>query len=214
MHLMPDTDHTSLRLPDEPDESPAGARSATGRRPQLRRDHLLLLAGAGLMTIGAFMPWLRGATRSSGTIDWSGLSDTGEGGMLIACAAVLLAFVRWRGILEEIEPRIRWLPLATGVAAGCLLLISFQKALHLSWWEIAPGARPQAGFLVCGIGIALTVGGGWLAARRRANAEIVQAAARREERVLAGRPKPPDPRVSADGYAVKARLDSRGRKDS
>jgi hypothetical protein len=210
---MPD-DHRRLRLPGDPDPAPADPVSTTGRRPHLRRDHLLLLAGSALMTLGAFMPWLRGSTRRSGYIDWSGLSDTGEGGMLIACAVVVLAFVRWRGMLEEIEPRIRWLPLAVGIAAGCLLLISFQKALNLSWWEIEPGARPQAGFLVSGLGIALTVGGGWLAARRRANADIVEAAARRKERQRAARPKPADPRVSADGYAVKARLDSRGRKDS
>jgi hypothetical protein len=173
-----------------------------------------LLSGAAFMTLGAFMPWLRGSTRRSGYIDWSGLSDTGEGGMLIACAVVVLAFVRWRGLLEEIEPRTRWLALATGVAAGCLLLISFQKALNLAWWEIEPGARPQAGFLVSGIGIGLTIGGGWLAARRRANEDIVEANTRRQERLQAGRPKPKDPQVSADGYAVKARLDSRGRKDS
>jgi hypothetical protein len=173
-----------------------------------------LLSGAAFMTLGAFMPWLRGSTRGSGYIDWSGLSDTGEGGMLIACGVIVLAFVRWRGVLEEIEPRIRWLPLATGIAAGCLLLISFQKALNLAWWEIEPGARPQAGFLVSGIGIALTMGGGWLAARRRANSGIVEAAARRQERHRAGRQKPQDPKVGADGYAVKARLDSRGRKDS
>jgi hypothetical protein len=181
----------------------------TSRARAIRRDHLLLLGGAALMALGSLMPWLRGATRRSGTIDWTGLSDTGEGAMLLAAGVLILVFVRWRGLLEEIEPRTRWLGFGTGVVALLLLVIAFQKALMLSWWEIEPGARPQVGFLVAFVGAAMTLVGGWAAAKRRAN-EDVAAAARRRERSH----RPPsdfdrDARVGSDGYSVRKRVDPR-----
>jgi hypothetical protein len=175
-----------------------------------RRDHLLLVAGAALLAVGAVMPWLRGATRRSGTIDWTGISDTGEGAMLIAAAILIVVFVRWRGVLEEIEPRTRWIPVGTGIVALLLLVIAFQKALMLSWWEIAPGARPQIGFLVCFVGVAMILVGGWAAARRRANEDVAAAARRRE---VSRRPPSAfdrDARVGSDGYAVRKRVDPSG----
>ena len=48
----------------KPDEAPP----AQGRwTPRL--DHALLVAGAAIMVVGSFMPWIRGQTRRMGFVD-------------------------------------------------------------------------------------------------------------------------------------------------
>ncbi|MDQ2966283.1 MAG: hypothetical protein M3R57_10590 [Chloroflexota bacterium] len=101
----------SLFRPAPDDPRPARRRSLP------RLDHTLLVAGAAIMVVGSFMTWVRGQTRMSGSVDWTGIDDTGEGGMLPVCPIMILAFVRWRGSLEDIEPRTRWLPFLVAIAA-------------------------------------------------------------------------------------------------
>ena len=58
---------------------------APSRRPTLTRrpDHALLVAGSVVMIAGALLPWLRGPTRIRGYVDWTRMSDAGDGGILV-----------------------------------------------------------------------------------------------------------------------------------
>jgi hypothetical protein len=139
-----------------------------GRTGRLRLDHALLVAAAAVMTVGSAMSWIRGSTRMNGYVDWSGLHDTGDGAILITIGLLLVAWVRWRGILEETEPRSRWVPFVLGITAGLIWVIALRKALYLAWFDLAVGARPQLGLFVAGIGTLLATAGGWLASQTRA----------------------------------------------
>lgn len=177
-----------------------------------RLDHLLLVAGAIVMTIGSSMSWITGSTRQRGNIDWTGFNDTGEGAMLMFCGLVAVLFVRYRGILEGTDSPARWIGLGAGLAALALWAVAFQKILSLSWWEIEVGARPQLGIYVALLGVVLTIVGGALAGRRRASPEVAaragrQAAARRPPGALDR-----DFEVGADGYAARGRVDP-GRRE-
>jgi hypothetical protein len=192
--------------------------------PRLRRiagarlDHALVLLGGALLTMGSLLPWIEGSTRLNGYVSWTGMDDTAEGGMLIAAALVLAAWVRWREMLErEVTPGTRFVPLA--VAGGCALLwvIAFRKMLYLSWFDLEVGARPQVGLLVAGLGVVAAAVGGLLAAtdpdsvaaarraaegeKRRSGAGGVGAASERFRRGGGGRPPRPDE------YSVEGRVD-------
>jgi hypothetical protein len=82
--------------------------------------------------------------------------------MLIGLAVVVLAVVRWRGRLEEIEPRVRWLPLAIAVAALFLWVIALRKAIYVWYPDSVAGAHPEIGLLVTAVGIVAWLVGGWL----------------------------------------------------
>jgi hypothetical protein len=199
-------------------------RPVPRRVASLRLDHLLILAGGILMTVGSVMPWIKGATRMNGTIAWTGLDDTGEGLMLFAAALALAAWVRWRGVLEsELTPRARLIPLVVAIGCAFLWAIAFQKALYLSWFDLPVGARPQAGLLIAGVGVLLAIGGGLLAAtdpaslaaaRATAEAEKRRSGAGRDgaasDRLRRGGGEPPRP----DEYSVGGRVDRvSGRRD-
>jgi hypothetical protein len=181
-------------------------RQYVERAARVRLDHALLVAGPILMTIGSSMPWITGSTRNRGNIDWTGFNDTGEGAMLMLCGLVAVMFVRWRGILEGTDSPARWIGLGAGVAALALWGVAFQKILSLSWWELEVGARPQLGIYLALLGAVLTVVGGALAGRRRANPDVVEQARRRAAR---RRPKSGfdrDLQVGADGYAARGKV--------
>ncbi|HEY7591248.1 MAG TPA: hypothetical protein VH723_09655 [Candidatus Limnocylindrales bacterium] len=161
----------------------------------------MLVAGFVVMTGGALMPWIRGMTRFLGFIDWTGLSDSGEGAMMSACGLLALGFIRWRGVLEELDPRSRWLALVFGAAAACLWAIALRKVLTLEFGGVN-GAHPQPGIYVAGIGALITLAGGWLAARRWADPERPP----QPQAAPVARPRAPDP-VSADGYSTRDRVD-------
>lgn len=137
------------------------------QRPRL--DHALLLASAALLVVGSVLPWVRGSTRVNGYIDWTGLDDTGDGGILIAVALVLAAAVRWRGALEEIDRRSRWIPLGAAITATLIWVIAMRTALYLSWFELEVGARPQIGLLLAGLGCLTGLVGGFVASRTPAD---------------------------------------------
>lgn len=201
-------------------------------RPDFRRlagariDHVLLLAGGAVTALSAWLPWIRGSTRLNGYIDWTGFSDTGEGAMFLAAGLAIAAWVRWRGVLEiEMTPRLRFLPLAVGVACALLWVISFRKALYLSWFELEVGARPQVGLLVSAVGIVLVLAGAALAATDPDSVAAARAAAEREKRRSGaggdgaasdrlrrgGGGSPPNP----DEYSVVSRVDpASGRADA
>lgn len=145
--------------------------SLANRRPRL--DHGLLVGAAVLWIVSAPMPWIVGSTRFQGNIRWTGFDDTGDGAILAFFALGLLSWVRWRGILEEVDLRSRWIPIWLAVAGTCIWIISFRKALDLAWWELEVGARPQLGLLVAGFGAVVAVAGGWLASRTRAEPDEV-----------------------------------------
>jgi hypothetical protein len=127
----------------------------------------ILLAGAGLLVVGSLLPWIRGYTRAIGPIDWNGLSDTGDGLILIVFAAITAAAVRWRRSLGELEPASRWIPLIVAIAAACIWLTVRWKVDYLTYAEIEVGARAQAGLVVVAIGVLFCVVGGWLFSRER-----------------------------------------------
>jgi hypothetical protein len=127
----------------------------------------ILLAGAGLLVVGSLLPWIRGYTRTIGPIDWNGLSDTGDGLILIVFAAITAAAVRWRRSLGELEPASRWIPLIVAIAAACIWLTVRWKVGYLTYAEIEVGARAQAGLVVVAIGVLFCVVGGWLFSRER-----------------------------------------------
>jgi len=99
--------------------------SSRGRR--YRRDDGLLVVGSAVIVVGSLLPWISGATRFIGTVHWTGLDDTSEGAMLIGLAIAILACVRWREQLAEIEPRIRWLPLGIAVLSALLWTIALRR---------------------------------------------------------------------------------------
>jgi hypothetical protein len=186
-----------------------------GRR---RTDNLVLLSGGAIVAVGSVMPWIQGSTRLNGTVDWSGLDDTGEGLMLIAIALAVAAWVRWREPLErELTPRVRFFPLVVAVAGALLWLIAAQKMLYLSWWDLEVGARPQLGLLVTALGLGVMIAGGWLAATDPAAVARARDAKKREERRSGaggdgaasdryrrgGGGRPPGP----GGYSVVSRVD-------
>ena len=168
-----------------------------------RLDHALLVAGAGIMVVGSFMPWIRGQTRRMGFVDWTGIDDTGEGGMLLACALIVLGFVRWRRELEDIEPRTRFLPLLVAIAATCLWIIPAQKIFSLVY-DAPGGARAQLGLFVAGIGVLFTFVGAALAARTWADP---QAPPRRRAVPPAAAPPPIERLAGSDGYATRGRVE-------
>lgn len=144
-------------------------RPVARRRPVVTRrlDHALLIAGSAAMIGGALLPWLRGPTKMRGYVDWTGLNDAGDGGILILAALLLLAWVRWRPHVDQIDERSRWVPVVIAVAATLIWTIAVRTALDLSYWEIAAGARPQVGLWIAGAGCATAVAGGVLASRLR-----------------------------------------------
>ena len=148
-------------------------QGAPSRRPTLtrRRDHVLLVAGSIAMIAGALLPWLRGPTKMRGYVDWTGLNDAGDGGILILGAVLLLAWVRWRRHIDQIDDRSRWVPLVIAVAATLIWTIAVRTALDLSYWEIEVGARPQVGLWIAGAGCAIAVMGGLAASRMRPPAD-------------------------------------------
>jgi hypothetical protein len=162
------------------------------------------------------MPWVTGSTRLIGSIDWTGLDDTGEGAMFLAASLVLLAAVRWRGNLAEISPRARIIPLVVVVACALLWVIAYRKILILSWFEIAVGARPQPGLYISGAGILIAFLGALLAATDPESVAGARAIAERQrrrsgaggdgaasERVRRGGGRPSSP----DDYSVVGRVD-------
>jgi hypothetical protein len=183
----------------EPPRADAGSQ----RRSLPRLDHALLIGGAVIMIVAARLPWMIGQTRASGYVDWTGIDDTGEGGMLLVIGLLVLGFVRWRGTFEEIEPRSRWIPLLLGLAAACLWVISFRHLVTMSF-DTPGGAQLQIGVYVAGIGVLVTLAGALLAARRWADPE-----------------SPPRPRpgrrestpltleTGSDGYVTHARVERR-----
>jgi hypothetical protein len=173
------------------------------RRSLPRLDHALIVFGAVLMIVGSFMTWIHGQTRRIGFVDWTGMDDTGEGGMLLVCALIVLGFVRWRGMLEDIEPRTRWLPLLVAIAATFLWVIPLRKILGLVY-EVPGGARAQFGLFLAGIGVLFILGGAVLASR--AWADPLAPPRRRREPPEAG---PTLPSVGSDGYATRARVERR-----
>jgi hypothetical protein len=186
----------SLFRPDPDSRKPA----RRGSLPRL--DHALLVIGAALMMVGSFMPWIRGQTKMYGFVDWTGMNDTGEGGMLLASALIVIGFVRWRSSLEEIEPRSRWLPVLVAIAATCLWVIPLQKVLLLTY-DAPGGARPQLGLFIAGIGVLFTAGGAALASRTWA--DPLAPPRRRKVRPDAKPTEPP----GSDGYAISGRVERR-----
>jgi hypothetical protein len=128
----------------------------------------ILLAGSALLVVGSLLPWIRGSTRYTGNIDWNGLSDTGDGLMLMSIAVIIAAAVRYRRTLAEIEPGSRWIPLVVAIAAACLWQTARWKADLLTYPGFEAGARPQIGLLVVAIGVLFCIVGGWLFSRERA----------------------------------------------
>jgi len=173
------------------------------RRTVPRLDHALLVAGAIVMIVGSFMPWIHGQTRRAGFVDWTGIDDTGEGGMLLVCALIILGFVRWRGSLEDIEPRTRWLPLLVAIAATFLWVIPLRKILGLVY-DVPGGARPQLGLFLAGIGVLFTLGGALLASRAWAD-PLAPPRRRAVPPQVNPTPQPP----GSDGYATRARVERR-----
>jgi hypothetical protein len=159
------------------------------------------------MIVGSFMPWIHGQTRRIGFVDWTGIDDTGEGGMLLACALIVFGFVRWRGSLEEIEPRTRWLPVLIATAATFLWVIPLQKILMLTY-DAPGGARPQFGLFLAGIGVLFTFGGAALASRAWADP-----LAPPRRRAVPPDAKPIDPAPGSGGYATRARVERADRVD-
>lgn len=193
--------------------------AAVPRRVSGRRlDHVLILVGGAIASLGSLLPWLDGSTRLNGTLHWTGIDDTGEGLMLIAASLALAGWVRWRGALErELTPQVRFLPIVVAVGGALLWVIATRKMLYLSWWEIEVGARPQPGLWIAGLGLAVLIAGGILAAtdpgsvaaaraareqeRRRSGAGGDGAASDRFRRGGGGRPPGPG------GYSVLSRVD-------
>jgi hypothetical protein len=138
---------------------------------EARLDHVVLVAGFLVTAVGAYLPWIKGVTKTNGFVDWNGMSDTGDGLIILGFGLLAMAFVRWRGHFESIEPRTRWLPFVVAIAAAFIWIIAFRKAAYLTYDEVDVGARPAIGLLVTAAGIVLMLAGGWLAAhdpRRRA----------------------------------------------
>jgi hypothetical protein len=183
-----------------------------------RTDHVLLLLGGLVVTVGSLMSWIRGSTRLSGNIDWSGLDDTGEGAMLIAAVLAVVAWIRWRGALErELTPQVRFLPLVVSVGGALLWVIAVRKMFYLSWWDLEVGARPQPGLWIVGLGLAVMIAGGVIAATDPDSVAAARAAREREKRRSGaggdgaasdryrrgGGGRPPGP----GGYSVVSRVD-------
>ena len=198
--------------PDVADRLPRGARRILG----VRADHALLTAGSAIMVVGSFLPWIEGATRLNGYVDWTGMDDTGEGAMFVGAVVLLAVWLRWRRSWEELGSRARFMPLAIVVACALLWVIAFRKALYLSWFELAVGARPQAGLLLAGVGIVVALSGAVLVALDRAG--LLGADGRRDPKTRRsgaggdgaasgrfgrGGGGPAEP----DGYSVVARVD-------
>lgn len=154
-----------------------------------------------MMIIGSFMPWIRGQTRMVGYLDWTGIDDTGEGGMLLVCALMIFAFVRLRTTLEDIEPRTRWLPVLIAIAATFLWVIPLRKILGLVY-DAPGGARPQLGLFLAGIGVLFTLVGAVLASRSWADPEQPP-----RRRAVPRPPTPVQPRPGNDGYSTSARVE-------
>jgi uncharacterized membrane protein YidH (DUF202 family) len=186
----------SLFEPPRADPGPSG-------RSLPRLDHAVLVIGAAIMIVAARLPWMIGQTRASGYVDWTGIDDTGEGGMLLVIGLLVLAFVRWRGTFEEIEPRSRWIPLGLGFAAVCLWVISFRHLVTMSF-DTPGGARLQIGVFLAGIGVLFTVVGAVLAARRWADPESPPR--RRADRHDAA---PLTLEHGSDGYMTRGRVERR-----
>jgi hypothetical protein len=182
---------------------PPRADGESTRRSLPRLDHAVLVIGAAIMIVAARLPWMIGQTRASGYVDWTGIDDTGEGGMLLVIGLLVLAFIRWRGTFEEIEPRSRWIPLGLGFAAGCLWVISFRHLATMSF-DTPGGARLQIGVFLAGIGVLFTVVGAVLASRRWADPESPprRRADRRDSAPLTLE-------RGSDGYMTRGRVERR-----
>ncbi len=133
----------------------------------IRVDHGLLAGGCALIVAGSFLPWIRGATRLNGNLSWTGFDDTGEGAMLLGGVVFLAVWMRWRRNWEELGSRARFAPLVIAIASALLWVIALRKALYLSWFELAVGARPQVGLLVAGLGVIVVLGAAVLVAKDR-----------------------------------------------
>lgn len=155
------------------------------------------------MIVAARLQWMRGQTRMSGYVDWTGIDDTGEGGMLLVYGLIVIGFVRWRGSLEDNERKSRWLQLAIALAAACLWVISYRKLVTMSF-DTPGGARPEIGVYAAGIGVLVTLAGAMLAARRWADPRAPP-----RSRTVRRDTVPLEPTTGSDGYATSARVERR-----
>ena len=156
------------------------------------------------MIVAARLPWMIGQTRASGYVDWTGIDDTGEGGMLLVIGLLVLGFVRLRGTFEEIEPRSRWIPFLLGLAGACLWVISFRHLVTMSF-DTPGGAQLQVGVYMAGVGVLFTLVGALLAARRWADPESPPRRRRSDNRDAA----PLTLESGSDGYMTRARVERR-----
>ncbi|HEY0443140.1 MAG TPA: hypothetical protein VGC90_02860 [Candidatus Limnocylindrales bacterium] len=138
------------------------ASRLAGRR--IRYARALVALGAVALVAGTFLPWLRGLTKFHGIVDWNGVSEEGDGLILVVLAILLFVYARWRTTIEEMDERGRWVPCALAVVAGLIWLIAIRKATGLVY-EGPNGAQVQVGLFVVALGVVLAFAGGWLIAR-------------------------------------------------
>lgn len=160
--------HERLRFPDAPQ---ARARTLpTALREPIR---VAILAGVGLMVVGALLPWVHAFRPGTGWYDLSGFDGAGDGGIVLEFALVI-GLLTWSS--RAWNSRI-----GAVVAAPAALALASLVVLRLSWdntevylrlLENAGGhGTYQPGFWIAGLGsLTAAVGGGVAIWRARGRA--------------------------------------------
>lgn len=116
---------------------------------------LALAIGAGIMAVGAMLPWAEGLIGFL-PMRFGGLDGAADGLILATLALVLLLIARSQDFLDAPDGARRWAPMLIGLACVALWLLGRQSALQaIAGWENDDGhGSIVIGYWIAGLGVA------------------------------------------------------------
>ncbi len=133
---------------------------------------LALAVGAGIMFVGALLPWAEGRI---GFLPkkFGGLDGAADGLILATLGFVLIVIARSRDFLDAPDGGRRWLPMLIGVVCIGIWLLGRQQAEQaIAAWEDDDGSGSLvAGYWVAGVGVLIVAAVGSFASLRHHEGE-------------------------------------------
>ena len=135
---------------------------------------LALAVGAGIMMVGALLPWAEGRVGFLPK-QFGGLDGAADGLILATLGFVLFIIARSRDFLEAPDGARRWTPMLIGLVCFGIWLLGRQQAEQaIAAWEDDDGSGSIAiGWWVAGIGVlAVAILGSFVSLRRPRRSDL------------------------------------------